>query len=65
VWWHTKYVPLILLCFQTSAGLFCLVIFLVHVYMVGYLDVLSEVHISIFVRWMYILVIGRATNIFV
>jgi hypothetical protein len=39
--------------------------FLVHVYMVGYLDVLSEVHISMFVRWMYILVIGRATNIFV
>ena len=29
---------------------------LVHVCVVGYLDVLSEVHISMFFRWMYILV---------
>ena len=44
-----------MLCFQTSAGLFCLVMFWC-MSVVGYLDVLSEVHISMFVRWMYILV---------
>ena len=56
MWWHTKYVAPINALFSDLSWFILFGYVLVHVCVVGYLDVLSEVHISMFVRWMYILV---------